>query len=56
VLPPDLEQRLNRLFAAAADNDKELTVTLLHEILPDYQLARRAPVVAGVGALYPDGL
>jgi FlaA1/EpsC-like NDP-sugar epimerase len=56
VLPPDLEQRLNRLFAAAADNDNELTVTLLHEILPDYQLARRAPVVAGVGALYPDGL
>ena len=56
VVPADLGQRLDRLFAVAADNDNELTVKLLHEILPDYQLTRRTPAVAGVGALYPDGL
>ncbi len=56
IVPSDLGSGLQRLYAAAADNDDERTVALLHELLPDYQTSRRAPVTAGMGSLYPDGL
>jgi FlaA1/EpsC-like NDP-sugar epimerase len=56
AVPADLDRSLDRLFAAAARNDADGTVGLLRELLPDYRSARRTHTMAGIGALYPDGL
>jgi FlaA1/EpsC-like NDP-sugar epimerase len=54
-VPADLPARLDRLYAAAEDNEAEATIALLEEILPEYHPARRPLTPASVGAPYPDG-
>jgi len=52
---PDLPDLLDKLYAAAAENDAEATLGLLEKMLPEYQPARHPQTPASVGAPYPDG-
>jgi FlaA1/EpsC-like NDP-sugar epimerase len=56
MVPSELGTGLQRLYAAAADNDDARVVALLHQLLPDYQPTQRVSVTAGMGSPYPDGL
>ncbi len=51
----DLTANLELLYAAAAANDNDATLALLHAILPDYQPAQRQQDPASAAAPYPDG-
>jgi FlaA1/EpsC-like NDP-sugar epimerase len=54
-VPPDFRRMLDDLYKAAAVNDVDLCLSLMREMLPEYQPTRHPLTPASVGAPYADG-
>ncbi|MEV8516900.1 nucleoside-diphosphate sugar epimerase/dehydratase [Dactylosporangium sp. NPDC051484] len=54
-VPPGLPALLDRLYAAAGDNDEPQTLALLRRLLPEYRSTPHPRTAASLAGPYPDG-